>query len=333
MFCGNLNFARRGECNKCGDPAPSGAGDRGSRYGGSYNRGGSDGQYGSSQEGRGGNYGSGSGSYGGNQVRDKGGYGQGPLVTPPTYGRPGGTYPPPVNAYGSNANYETDAVPPPGSYTGGPTSYIPSYGAPVGYGGDVLPDARGGGRSGPPGGYDVGRGGGPRNLVGGYGTVPAEAPVKVTQCDENCGDLCDNSRIYISNLPPDATAEELRELFGGIGQVARIRQKRGYKDQWPYNIKIYTDEQGHNKGDAVLTYEDPSAAHSAGSFYNNYDIRGFKISVAMAEKTALKAPPAYSSRGGGRCGYGGGGRRDNYRDGGGSGPDRHYHSGNRSRPY
>jgi len=37
---------------------------------------------------------------------------------------------------------------------------------------------------------------------------------------------------------------------------------------------------------------------------------------------------------GGRGGYGGGGRRrDNYRDGGNSGPDRHQHGGNRSRPY
>ena len=42
------------------------------------------------------------------------------------------------------------------------------------------------------------------------------------QCDENCGDSCDNSRIYISNLPPDVTVDELRELFGGIGQVKFI---------------------------------------------------------------------------------------------------------------
>jgi len=41
----------------------------------------------------------------------------------------------------------------------------------------------------------------------------------VKQCDENCGDTCDNSRIYISNLPPDVTTDELRDLFGGIGQV------------------------------------------------------------------------------------------------------------------
>lgn len=89
---------------------------------------------------------------------------------------------------------------------------------------------------------------------------------------------------------------------------------------------------GNNKGDAVLSYEDPSAAHSAGGFYNNYDMRGFKINVAMAEMSAPKAPPAYDQRGGGRGGYGGGDRRrDNNRDG--SGPDRHHYGGNRSRPY
>lgn len=50
-------------------------------------------------------------------------------------------------------------------------------------------------------------------------------------------------------------------------QVGRIKQKRGYKDQWPWNIKLYTDEKGNNKGDAVLSYEDPAAAHAAGGFF------------------------------------------------------------------
>ncbi|KAM3695173.1 hypothetical protein ACB098_07G110400 [Castanea mollissima] len=94
----------------------------------------------------------------------------------------------------------------------------------------------------------------------------------------------------------DVTTEELRELFGGIGQVGRIKQKRGYKDQWQWNIEIYTVEMGNNKGDAILSYEDPFAAHSTGSFYNNYDMRGFKINVAMAEMSAPKAPPAYDQR-------------------------------------
>ncbi|KNA03207.1 hypothetical protein SOVF_211410, partial [Spinacia oleracea] len=85
-------------------------------------------------------------------------------------------------------------------------------------------DYRGAGRGGPPiGGY----GGGQRQPSGGYGgDAPTSAkPAKVKQCDESCGDSCDNSRIYISNLPPDVVIEELRELFGSIGTVARIKQK------------------------------------------------------------------------------------------------------------
>jgi RNA-binding protein FUS len=152
-----------------------------------------------------------------------------------------------------------------------------------------------------------------------------EADPKVKQCDENCGDTCDNTRIYISGLPLDVKEEELRELFGGIGQVARLKQKRGYKDQWPWNIKIYTDESGKNKGDAVLSYEDPSAAYSAGGFFNDYEMRGHKIKVTMAAKSAPKAPPM----GGG--GFGGGGFRGGHR--GGGGPDRREGGGYRPRPY
>ncbi|KAK2982735.1 hypothetical protein RJ640_025151, partial [Escallonia rubra] len=295
--CGNLNFARRSECNKCQAPAPAGSGeragsgDRGGSDGGSYNRGGRDGGYsGNRGGGRNGNYDSGSGGgsrSGGSytQGRDSGSYGQG---APPSYGGSGGNYPPPPNSYGGNPSYATDTGLPP-SYTGGPTSYPPSYGAPGGYGGDAQPDARAGGRGGPPGGAL-------RNSGGGYGGAPAptEAPVKVKQCDENCENTgCDNSRIYISNLPPDVTIDELQELFGGIGQVGKIKQKRGYKDQWPWNIKIYTDEQGKNKGDACVVYDDPSAAHSAGGFFNNHELRGYKLSVGMAEKSAPRPAPAH----------------------------------------
>lgn len=76
------------------------------------------------------------------------------------------------------------------------------------------------------------------------------------------------ARIYISNLPDDVTSDELQELFGALGVVAREKQKRGYKDQWPFKIKVYTDAGGRPKGDAVLTYEDSNAARTAPSFFD-----------------------------------------------------------------
>lgn len=212
-----MNFARRIECNKCGAPAPSGTGDRGgggySRGGGASDRGG--GRGGRSDSGRsydssrydGGSRSGGGGSYGNSsQQRDNGSYGQAPPPPPaaiPSYDG-SGSYPPP-------SGYGMEAVPPPSSYSGGP----PSYGVPTGgYGGDA-PSA--GGRGGRGGGYDGGSA--PRRQEPSYGDAASE---KVKQCDADCDDTCDNARIYISNLPPDVTIDELKDLFGGIGQVITL---------------------------------------------------------------------------------------------------------------
>lgn len=396
--CGNVNFARRTECNKCGTPNSSTGGEQGGS--GGYARSGDYGgpgrsNNGSSGYGGGGRGGSGYGSQGadgamgayGNQGGPPAPYGSAPAggytgqyAEPPMPPAGTGYANPSVGGYGGTPSYGA-SVPPPSAGYGAPNAYSQpnSYGAPPASFGAPPPSVGGRGPAVPAsfdnygtraGGYSDARVN-PRDdirtMPGGYG-VPSDV-AKVKQCDENCGDTCDNSRIYISNLPLDVTTDELRDLFGGIGQVGRIKQKRGYKDQWPWNIKIYRDDQGNSKGDAVLSYEDPSAAHSAGGFYNDYVMRGYKINVAMAEKSAPRPPPAqggYGSGGGsrGRGGYGdknrdsyGGDRkRDSYggdrnrdsRDGyggdaggyggdrgsyGGGGPDRRHGGGQRSRPY
>ncbi|KAF6166148.1 hypothetical protein GIB67_023858 [Kingdonia uniflora] len=79
---------------------------------------------------------------------------------------------------------------------------------------------------------------------------------------------------------------------GGYGGAQNIGG--GYGGTPPESpVKIYTDDSGKCKGDAVLSYEDPSAAHYAGGFYNNHDLRGYKINVAKAEKSAPRDPSSF----------------------------------------
>ena len=77
-------------------------------------------------------------------------------------------------------------------------------------------------------------------------------------------------------------SNKLIDIFGGIGQVGRIKEKRGYEDQWCWNINIYTYDVGKNNGDTVLSYGDPSATKYAGVFYNDYMIRVHKVDVIIA---------------------------------------------------
>eukprot|EP00899_Mesostigma_viride_P010289 jgi/Mesvir1/19261/Mv10342-RA.1 len=49
----------------------------------------------------------------------------------------------------------------------------------------------------------------------------------IKQCDANCSESCDNSRIYITGLTKDVTVDELQQLFGGIGQVGGGGGKAG----------------------------------------------------------------------------------------------------------
>ena len=43
---------------------------------------------------------------------------------------------------------------------------------------------------------------------------------------KNCGDECDNNRIYVSGLPSTITEKDLVDKFGTIGIIARVRQVR-----------------------------------------------------------------------------------------------------------
>ena len=133
------------------------------------------------------------------------------------------------------------------------------------------------------------------------------------------------NRIFIKGFDAASTSEDdLREVFSGIGIISRVRQRTGFPDQWPYAVRIYLDERGQKKDEAVITYDDPHAAQSAPSFYDGYELNGKKLHVSIAQSKPKSAPPPSSGGGGGGGGggYGGGG----YGGGGGRG----YGGGGRS---
>ena len=146
------------------------------------------------------------------------------------------------------------------------------------------------------------------------------------KCDETCkgGDNCTNSRIYISGLPKGCTADDITDMFGGLGTIARERpQGRGvFPDMMPYRVKFYGND------DCLLHYEDPHAAHAAPSFFDGQELKGSKLHVEMAEKKPNQGLPAGyyippeakgQSYGGGQGGRGGPpGPRGNYGPPGGN---------------
>ena len=72
--------------------------------------------------------------------------------------------------------------------------------------------------------------------------------------------------IYVTGLPPDATADELAEHFGKCGAIARDLENAP-------KIKLYKDESGSLKGDASLCYANASSVDVACSILDGGSLR------------------------------------------------------------
>ncbi|KAI5297826.1 hypothetical protein KEM56_004515, partial [Ascosphaera pollenicola] len=78
-----------------------------------------------------------------------------------------------------------------------------------------------------------------------------------------------NTAVYISNLPPDATFEELHATFSKCGVIAEgIDQHAGTP-----RIKMYEDDMGEFKGDALVIYFRPESVQLAVQMLDDTEFR------------------------------------------------------------
>lgn len=66
-----------------------------------------------------------------------------------------------------------------------------------------------------------------------------------------------NTSIYIKGLPDDVEVEELKEFFSKAGVI------KSDLDSGESKVKIYKDELGRVKGDALVSYIKPESVELA----------------------------------------------------------------------
>lgn len=103
-----------------------------------------------------------------------------------------------------------------------------------------------------------------------------------------------NTAVYVTSLPPDVTLDEVNTVFSRCGVIAEEI------DRGKPRIKLYTDEQGNFKGDALIVYFRAESVDLAIQMLDDTDFRlgepapSGKMKVAAADfsyKTQKEAPP------------------------------------------
>lgn len=96
-----------------------------------------------------------------------------------------------------------------------------------------------------------------------------------------------NTAIYVTGLPLDATAEEVHDLFSRkCGVVAEEI------DSGKPRIKMYTDEQGNFKGDALVVFFKPQSVDMAIMLLDDTDFR-FSSSGPSGKMRVMAADSSY----------------------------------------
>ncbi|KAG0639806.1 hypothetical protein HOY80DRAFT_1009356 [Tuber brumale] len=90
-----------------------------------------------------------------------------------------------------------------------------------------------------------------------------------------------NTAVYITNLPPDTTEEEVKEVFSKYGVIAEEI------DRGKPRIKLYRNEDGSVKGDALVVYFRPESVNLAVQMLDDSDFR-----FGVSEGGRIKVQPA-----------------------------------------
>ncbi|KAI9801036.1 MAG: hypothetical protein M1825_003571 [Sarcosagium campestre] len=77
-----------------------------------------------------------------------------------------------------------------------------------------------------------------------------------------------NTAVYVTNLPTDVTVDEVKSVFSKCGVIAEEI------DQGKPRIKLYTDDDGNIKGDALIVY---------------FRAESVQLAVQMLDDTSFKA--------------------------------------------
>ncbi|CAH8497462.1 unnamed protein product [Schistosoma turkestanicum] len=81
--------------------------------------------------------------------------------------------------------------------------------------------------------------------------------------------------IFVSNLPQNIDHDVMKSQFGVVGKI-KINSKSGMPMIWIFK------EKGIPKGEALVTYEDPSCVQSAIQWFKEHEFLGRKIEVKQA---------------------------------------------------
>jgi HIV Tat-specific factor 1 len=98
-----------------------------------------------------------------------------------------------------------------------------------------------------------------------------------------------NTAVYITNLPLDATADEVFSVFSKCGVIAEEI------DRGKPRIKLYTDEAGNFKGDALVVYFRAESVALAVQMLDDTDFR-FGAAGASGRMSVQAADFSYKSQ-------------------------------------